>query len=312
MQPTRAMVEQAALWQTRLDDEGSAESDRRAFDAWCAIDPLHALAFERIQSIDARLRPRGGVEQIALRRMWRPKSAPLSAIACALLSGALGWLALHQQSVAIRLADVRTEPGTQLPVALADGSKLLVDTDTALNTHISPTERRIELLRGEIRAEVAKGQATPFVVQTADGSAQALGTAYTVRKNNADTIVTVLESNVEVCAAAVRSCARLAPGQRARIDRNGIERLPDVDIDSAGAWTRGWLVVEETPLPAVLAELNRYRRVPIVFDAVTLASIEVSGHFPLRDTDRALTSLARSLPLVIDRSDPARPHVRLR
>jgi transmembrane sensor len=85
-----------------------------------------------------------------------------------------------------------------------------------------------------------------------------------------------------------------------------------VDIDSASAWTRGWLAVEDMPLPMVLAELNRYRHTPIVFDAAALARIEVSGHFPLRDTDRALTTLARSLPLAVDRSDPDRPHVRLR
>lgn len=312
MQPTRAMVEQAALWQARLDDEDDAAADRSEFDAWCAIDPLHAVAFERIQSIDARLRPRGSVEQVALRRMWRAKSVPLSMLAFALLSGALGWLALQQPAVKIRLADYRTKPGMQLPVALADGSKLVIDTDSALNTHISATDRRIELLRGEVHAEVARGHPQPFIVQTADGTARALGTAYTVRKNAADTVVTVLESNVEVCAAATHSCMQLAPGQRARIDRNGIEHLADVDTDSASAWTRGWLAVEEMPLPAVLAELNRYRRIPIAFDAATLARIEVSGHFPLRDTDRALTTLARSLPLVIDRSDPDRPHVRLR
>jgi transmembrane sensor len=312
MQPTRAMVEQAALWQARLDDEGGAATDRSEFDAWCAIDPLHAVAFERIQGIDARLRPRGSVEQVALRRMWRPKSVSLSMLAFALLAGALGWLVPQQPAVKILLADYRTEPGAQLPVALADGSKLLVDTDSAVDTHVSATERRIELLRGEIHAEVAQGRALPFIVQTADGTARALGTAYTVRKNAADTIVTVLESSVEVCAVAARACTRLAPGQRARIDRNGVERLADIDTRSAGAWTRGWLAVEEMPLPAVLAELNRYRRIPIVFEAATLARIEVSGHFPLRDTDRALTTLARSLPLVVDRSDPDQPHVRLR
>lgn len=312
MQPTQAMVEQAALWQARLDDEDSAALDCSEFDAWCASDPLHALAFERIQGIDARLCPRGSVEQIALRHMWRAKAVPVWSIVAALLLGAGGWLALQRPGIAIRFAEYRTEPGAQLPVALADGSKLLLDTDSALNTHISSSERRIELLRGEIHADVAKHRVAPFIVQTVDGTARALGTAYTVRKNAADTVVTVLESNVEVCATAVHTCTRLVPGQRARIDHNGVERLPDVDIASASAWTRGWLAVEETPLPAVLAELNRYRHSPIVFDEKTLAHLDVSGHFPLRDTDRALITLARSLPLAIDRSDPGQPRVYLR
>lgn len=309
--PTKAMVEQAALWHARLDDD-QADTDRSAFEAWCALDPLHAIAFQRISGIDARLRLRGSVEQAALQRMWHPKTAPVSAILGAILLGAIGWLALQQPAVAIRLADYRTQPGVQLPIALADGSKLLVDTDSALNTHISTNERRIELLRGEIHAEVAKGHSVSFIVRTADGSARALGTAYTVRKNAADTVVTVLESNVEVCAATARSCLELAAGQRARVRSSGVERLPDVDADSASAWTRGWLAVDDTPLPMVLAELNRYRRTPIVYDAATLAQFSVSGHFPLRDTDRALLTLARSLPLTIDRNDPDRPRVRLR
>lgn len=310
MQPTRAMVEQAALWHARLDDADAA--DRSEFDAWCASDPLHAVAFERIRSIDARLRPRGSVEQAALPRMWSSKTAPVSTIVLALLLGASGWFALQRPAVAIRLAEHRTEPGVQMPIALADGSRLLVDTDSALNTHIGADERRIDLLRGEVHAEVARGRRVSFVVRTADGSARALGTAYTVRKNAADTVVTVLESRVDACAAAADTCIQLAPGQRARIRRDGVERLPDVDIASASAWTRGWLAVEDMPLPEVLAELNRYRRTPIVFDAAALARIEVSGHFPLRDTDRALNTLARSLRVTIDRSDPARPRVQPR
>lgn len=305
------MVEQAALWHARLGDGDAVEdaAELRAFDAWRALDPLHAVAFERIAGIDERLRPQGRIEQAALKGMWRSRRRATTLLGALLLIGVGAWLTLPRAAPTI---DHRTAPGEQLQVALADGSRLVVGTDSALNTRFLENERDVQLLRGEIHATVAKGLRAPFVVHTSDGSARALGTAYTVRKNPHDTVVDVIESHVEVCSVAPHRCLELAPGQRARLDAGGVARLPDRPVDDMAAWTRGWLPVEEAALPDVLRELNRYRRTPIGYDAAVLASLKVSGYLPLRDTDRALAIIARSLPLTIDRSDAARPQVTIR
>ena len=70
-------------------------------------------------------------------------------------------------------------------------------------------------------------------------------------------------------------------------------------MESASAWTRGWLAVDDRPLPEVLAELSRYRKTPIGYDTQPLINLRVSGYFPLSDPDRALGSIANSLPITV-------------
>jgi transmembrane sensor len=63
------------------------------------------------------------------------------------------------------------------------------------------------------------------------------------------------------------------------MDRGGIRRMADVDAETAGAWAEGWLAADDRPVADVLAELNRYRAVPVRFDPAALAGVRVSGSF---------------------------------
>jgi len=310
VEPARAMVEQAALWHARLGDEHH-DDERRAFEDWRSKDPLHAVAFDRISSLDKQLRGAGRVERIALKKLAVTKLSTVkkSALPVVFLCAAIiaCWQARHLPIIELTLAQYRTLPGAQRSITLADGSKLTLDTDTALNTIIDAQARTLQLLRGAVlvdvkKVDVKKNAATAFVIRTDDGRARALGTAYSVRKNAHDTVVTVVRSSVEVCSNQNSRCETLTPGQRARIDGNGVTRLDDIDIEQATAWSRGWLAVNDMPLEQVLDELNRYRESPIRFDARKLAGMNVSGHYPL-DTDSTLQAIARSLPITVDTSD---------
>lgn len=314
MEPGRDVVEQAALWHARLGDEcsddGQRDADeRRAFEAWRRKDPLHALAFERIATLDARLRNTGRAERVALKTLssTRKRVVPIVLVLCTAMAAA--WQVRHLPAVATRLADYRTPPGVQRNVTLADGSRLTLDTNTALNAHIDGRARTLELLQGAVLVDVKKNADAAFVIHTRHGSARALGTAYSVRQNALDTVVTVIRSTVEVCTSQRSRCETLSAGQRARLDAKGMTTLPDIDTGQAAAWSRGWLAANDMPLVQVLHELNRYRESPILFDARRLAGMNVSGHYPLQDTDRTLQALARSLPIAIDTSDAMQPKV---
>lgn len=194
-------------------------------------------------------------------------------------------------------ADLRSGVGERRTVELSDGSRVTLNTDSAIDILYTPTERRIVLRQGEILAEVAHGApGRPFVVDTRDGTATALGTRYVVRLMPDATRVTVTESRVRGCPAAPgAACRDASAGQALEIRAASVEPVQPANRD-AEAWTQGRYAVIDTPLPEVLAELARYRRGLLIYDAQALADLRVSAVLPLQG-DEAYASLQESLPI---------------
>lgn len=304
-EPTTAIVEQAAAWLAHLESGDADEADLVAFRQWRGANRAHALAIDRLGGLGARLSQSATVEQDTLRRLFlkRPRRRGLAVVALFLAMGGAGYLVSQTTPARIYLADERTAIGETRKVALADGSRIVMGTGSVADLDERGGRRDVELLRGEVYAEVAKGGARPFTVHTADGSAEALGTAFTVRKTADDTRITVVESHVRVCPADAprAACITLAPGEVARMTATRGERLAAIDPAEGAAWTEGWLPVSDRPLVEVLDELNRWRTVPVRYDRPALAGLRVSGMLPLNDTDRALVNLERLLPITVVR-----------
>ncbi|NWE85586.1 amino acid ABC transporter substrate-binding protein, partial [Pseudomonas edaphica] len=72
---------------------------------------------------------------------------------------------------------------------------------------------------------------------------------------------------------------------------------------AADAWTRGMLVVDNTRLGDVVAELSRYRTGYLGVDK-TVADLRITGSFPLHDTTLALNALLPTLPVQIEQHTP--------
>ena len=119
-------------------------------------------------------------------------------------------------------------------------------------TDFSAGERRVTLLRGEAWFAVAPDVARPFSVETAAGTATALGTAFDVSIQGARTEVTVTEHRVRLSGAGpsviVEEGAQsaFAPGVAAVAPYS-------VDTDHVTAWRRGKLIFDDKPLAEVLA-----------------------------------------------------------
>lgn len=314
-EPDMNVVHEAARWLAHLESGDATAEDQASFDAWRSASAAHATAFDRLNNVRDRLDQTPVVERETFRRLLsRPRRrAGVPLIALLALAGT-GWLTMQLPAVQTYMADERTATGQTRTLDLADGSHLILATDSAINTAFNAATRRVTLLRGEVFAQVARQEKAAFVVQTGDGTATALGTVFTVRKEAEATVVAVAESRVRVCPRQndENLCLTLQPGQSARIRVNGIERLGDSAAADIGAWTEGWLPVDNRPVVKVLDELNRWRETPIAFDRRALADLRVSGVFALRDPEKAADNLAQLLPLVLDRSDPSAPVMRRR
>ncbi|MFG5117287.1 FecR family protein [Methylorubrum sp. POS3] len=286
---------EAALWVARLSSADATEADRAAFEAWRSADPAHADAYAELsgwrRTMGLAPPPRSKARRV-------PKGV-------ALLAAALGLAGLitHELGLFDRLrADAWTGVGGFETTILADGSRLDLNTDTAVALRFTPNERGIELLRGEAVFDVASDRDRPFVVRGAGLIVRAVGTRFYVRLDGAAEIVGVAEGRVE--AAIGTDHTMIAAGEAARKGTDNRIALQRSDVEQVTAWRNGRLIAVGKPLTAILAELNRYRRGRILLLDAALGTRRFTGTLNLRDTDDALAVLSASLRLKVTRVTP--------
>lgn len=299
MKPSPEIVARAAEWAAELDSGALTDDTRAACDAWRRADPMHELALGRMLGLDARFERLDPAARAALRlaeaRRGRSRAAAGAVLVLMVAVGA-GWTASRTLAVRQMFPDHETVRGQQRTLSLADGSRLTLDTDSAVDVD----GRTVTLFKGQVLATVAPDPSRPFVVRTVHGEATALGTVFVVRTGKEEAQVAVVESHVRACVKA--DCGDLGPGERARLGADGLSRLASTDARAAAAWTRGWLEVDDRPIAEVLSELGRYSEHPIDFDPAALRGVRVTGSYPLHDPERALEAIAAATGLRVSRS----------
>ncbi|MBO9724874.1 MAG: FecR family protein [Novosphingobium sp.] len=298
-----AVIETAARWAALLDSEEVSDADRADFRAWESAHPSHRAAWSAIRAFDQSLDEAGDLEHAALRQVSRARMKRRSTAAAAVLVAMLvvtGWSAAHFTASEDHMVAYQTAKGQVKTVALEDGSNLVIDTDAVVAVEMTRSKRIVELARGQVFVSVAKAPDRPFVIRTVDGTATALGTAYSVRRDDAGTRVMVTESHVRICPSDLPdACRTLGPGEQARITPAGVIGLGRIDPARASLWTSGWLEVDDRPVDEVLSEIARYRKHPVRFDPGQLRGRNVTGSYPLSEPDRALSGVADAAGLTI-------------
>ncbi|MGV6473175.1 FecR family protein [Azotobacter vinelandii] len=313
------LLEQALEWCVLLQDPDAGPEERAGFAAWLETSEAHRQAWRRAEEVWRRLDPVAErlasgagpspdrlaatpavapVRPQALKPAFRRKTRALRALAAMLLLGAiLGW-----RYDPAWLADYRTAVAEQREWRLEDGSLIRLAPDSALDVDYGTARRRIRLHRGEAWFRVAADPARPFVVESATGHTQALGTAFDIRRRGDRVRVLVSEHQVQVSLDRQRQ--RLEPGQALTYDADGFSPVRNVDVANELAWQNQRLVFQDAPLAQVLAELQRYMPGRLQLTDSTLGSLSVTAVFDTRQPRQALESLADVLALRLTRIGP--------
>jgi transmembrane sensor len=303
-----AVRKQAFAWYARLCSGEATAADQAAWQQWHGTHPTHARVWQRLETIRSTVqRVPSAIAAPSLRAVNRDRRNTLRGIALLAAGGVVAgvsWkLVADDGGWRSVLAEHRTGTGEQREVELADGSRMLLNTRSAVDIDLNASRRTVRLRAGEIQIETAKHagrpvDTRPFVVNTLHGSVRALGTRFIVRVEDERSTVTVLQDAVEVRALnAPKRPQRLDAGKRLSLTQNTVER-PEAADPAAGEWAHGSLVVSHWRLADLLAELSRYRPGRLAC-APEVADLRVSGAYPVLDTDKALSVLARSLPVRI-------------
>jgi transmembrane sensor len=281
--------QQAAEWVVALQTAGADEHDRlqAECDTWQAKDPRRRQVLEQIQRMWQATEP-----PQERRRQRRRQFTGLGAVLLAVLLGTqLPW--------AYWTADHRTAAGEIRTLSLPDGSRVVLNSGSAIDLDYSDATRTVELVRGELLATVAKAPERPFQVVTRDLTATALGTEYSVRLDDGFTRVAVQESKVSITPRHSDEQLELTAGQQADLNRDGVlaraattSQRPD--------WADGRLAFSNAPLTDVVERLARHRPGLLTLDdALANSPRRFTGVLPANDSDTALTLLADTLNLEV-------------
>jgi transmembrane sensor len=306
-----AIEEQALDWLIRRDEPGWSESDQAELDGWLAESMAHRAAWlraehgwaqaDRVRSLgDWGDRPSGGYR----RRGWWP----VAVAASLLLAVGIGGYSLApqlEQPSAAQEARFDTPVGGRKIVALADGSRIELNTQSVIRTAVYEKSRDVWLDSGEVYFEIKHRDGEPFVVHAGRQTITVLGTKFSVRRDGDKVTVNVVEGRVRVDDGQGRnaSAAIITAGDTA-IARGGstlIAPKSEERVESALAWRDGMLTFNLIPLSDVAAEFNRYNHTQLEVDP-TVANIPIGGSFQASNVDAFARLLQDAYQLKVERN----------
>jgi transmembrane sensor len=178
----------------------------------------------------------------------------------------------------------------------------VLNTATALNVRFTAAERRLQLIAGEVLITTARDEEPihrPFLVETRQGEAIALGTQFTVRQADGATLVAVFDGAVEIRPGLAPGAGRtLHAGQQASFTGSGVGAPTRADEATGTAWTRGTIVALSMRLDDFVRELGRYSATPLSCDPA-VADLRISGSYPTGDIAAVLASVSAALSLEV-------------
>lgn len=304
-------LQQAAEWFAVLQAGAVSDDDRSRWQSWLATGPRQRAAWQRVETISGEFT---GLANLPARRVLEQRGAAsanrrrsvLRALALVPVAGLASWTVSRQVPWRGWVAAHRTGTGERREIVLADGSRLWLNTATALDVEFSATLRRIVLHKGEVLVTSGHDEASParpLVVDVPQGRLTALGTRFAVRHEDDGAVrLAVFEGAVASQPSGGGDSLTLVAGQQARLFADHVEE-PEPLAGYGDDWTRGVLVADGMRLGDFIAELARYRP-GYLGCAPEVADMRIVGAYPLADTERILSALQSTLPVRVRRPMP--------
>ena len=306
------ILSDAADWFALLRSGQACESDKLRWQQWLRQHPDHLRGWQMVEHIEQQFSTASAnhpahteatLKQARHNRIQR--RSVITGLALAIGTGGLGWMSWRHSPLPTLVAgwnaQYRTGTGEIRTLELADGSRLWLNTNSAINTVLDGPQRHIQVIQGEVLIETGKADPRPLMVFTPQGQLQPLGTRFTVRRETDTTFLAVYDGAVEITNQA-RQKSVLHPQQQTRFSANALQPIHPAD-PARETWHKGILVADDIRLGDLVDELGRYQHGYINLSPA-VADLRVFGGFPLTDPQQALDMLASALPIRVTRPLP--------
>lgn len=315
-----SIEEKAQEWFVRLRNGDDAEpaKTRAEFERWIAVSVSHQQAYRRAEALFEM----GGVlkgsgrhgtertieERTVLARDWIPigLAAAAAAILVTIFYRPPSGFAPYTATVATTMSDaVSTERGEIREFRLPDGSTATLDTDSRIEINISRTERLFRLSRGRARFDVASDPRA-FRLQVGAGEVLARRAVFDAAFNDDKNIsVEMISGSADIRPMAqyaiyVQSPKTLPEGSRFTFRADDFAILPPGKTGDRD-WPGGWAEYRSIRLEELVNQANQYAVQPIILDDGSLADLQVSGRFNIREPERVAVNIQKLFDLILVR-----------
>lgn len=236
----------------------------------------------------------------------------VAAAACLMLLAWLGWQIItpgtFHQEYATRIGEIRD-------IELPEGSRLTLDTDTAVSLDFDGERRLLQLRQGRARFKVEPDVGRPFIVRTLAGDVRVVGTEFEVAVSGAasrEAPVAVREGEVRLrpqsgtAATTWEAAPSLRGGEGVRFHADGlagaIRPIRPIRLETFAPWQKGRLIFDNQALEEVAREVGRYLHEDVRVVSASLRRETVSGIFNHRDLGEFFNALQQMLPVRVRRS----------
>lgn len=310
---TQEKLEAAAEWFAQLRDGEADEKVIENWRLWLQEHDDHQSAWDYVISVGQRFSffqsgeegkaAISVLQDLQTQRFSRRKA--LRTIFGIAATGLTGW-AIYSRTpltnmVAAWQADESTATGEIRELRSIAGSRIWLNTATAINTHTQNNSQQIELIQGEVLVATTKHSTQPIHVSTEHGQLKPLGTEFTVRKLAEGTLLAVYKGIVEI-QTTNNERKQIQAGRQVIFSSSNIAKTETAN-PLHKSWSRGVLLAENITLGELVSELSRYQHGHISV-ASEVADLRVIGGYPLDDIDQTLSMLGDVLPIQIHRPMP--------
>ena len=328
-------LETANRWVIRMD-EGLTADEEAALKAWLSADPGNVDDFlEAAQVWDETASLSRLAEffpQPRKRNVLRPRFVATAAASLALVLAASffllpnlgfdGFGSGQAPTVTNATQQFETAIGEQSTVVLADGTAVVLNTNSRIDVKYRKDARVLHLKRGEIHVEVFKDPSRPFSVVAGNRIVQAVGTAFSVEITQDQRIELVVTEGTVVVGVHTPNAQRIAPppvlvqadentvtaGEALLMgsDEETVTPVSKEQIEVKLSWREGSLIFNSEPLAAALAEVERYTTVRFVFVDEDLKTRIVSGRYRAGDVESLLVALRMNFDITHEVAEDGR------
>lgn len=312
----------AAAWVDRIYPGPLTDREQADFDDWLTSDIRHLGAFVRTRAVMIYARRLGevppadaGAQESSAddlpaneyeepsRRRFLAFGASAAVVIGAVLAAGVSWQS-HAQTYS-------TEVGEMRLISLPDGSRVTLNTATAVRVSFSDRERHVVLSAGEALFDVAKDPNRPFIVTTDGLMVRAVVTSFNVRRMAGRQVQIIVRNGAVKVEQDTGSTTKswLLDSNASLTTGSGqpanIRSLDQLDVDQRLAWREGMLAFEDTTLAQAAEEFSRYSNLRILMESDSVGRLTVTGLYAASDPDGFARSLELSLGIKATRTADA-------
>lgn len=255
---------QAIYWSVKIRSCSLSDLEYREFEDWLEQSAHHQMAYIEAERL--------WVDGRHLERKVKSEAMTRSVGVIGAASFILTFLFIFisiPENPQVHESIYISEVGELKEVSLADGSMMVMATNSSAKYTDGENVRVLDLYQGEIYLSVKHDSLRPFLVKTDSGLVRVVGTKFTVKHSVDDMAVVVEDGRVAVSNNNIKDSSGkeilLKQGQMITLKSIEAGEEPiSVDVDKALSWRKGYLRFDDTPVSEILHEINKHMKTRVV------------------------------------------------